>query len=144
MGVGVGVVVVNKEGKILLGKRNGDPEKAGSELRGEGTWTMPGGKLHYGESFEDAAKREVLEETGIKLNDVRIIAVNNDKNEHAHFVTIGIYADGFEGEARLMEPEEIVEWKWFSLDDLPFPIYMPSAKVLWNYRKNKFYLKDLN
>jgi 8-oxo-dGTP diphosphatase len=144
IGVGVGVVLVDKEGRILLGKRNGDASKAGSELRGEGTWTMPGGKLHYGESFEDCAKREVLEETGIKLNDVRIIAINNDKNEFAHFVTIGAYADGFEGEAKVMEPDEITEWKWFAMEDLPFPIFMPSAKVLWNYRKTKFYMKDLN
>ena len=58
VGVGFGVMLM-KEGKVLLGKRHVDPEKADSELHGEGTWTMPGGKLEYGESFEDGAKREV-------------------------------------------------------------------------------------
>ena len=36
-----------------------NPEKASSELHGEGTWTMPGGKMHFHEEFEDAAKREI-------------------------------------------------------------------------------------
>ena len=43
-GVGFGVMIL-KQGRILLGKRHSDPDKADSELHGEGTWTMPGGKL---------------------------------------------------------------------------------------------------
>ncbi len=66
IGVGFGVLLL-KDGKMLLGKRHEDPSKASSALHGEGTWTMPGGKLHFRESFEEGAKREVLEETGIKL-----------------------------------------------------------------------------
>ena len=54
VGAGFGVMLF-KEGKILLGRRHADPEKADSELNGEGTWTMPGGKLHFGESFEEGA-----------------------------------------------------------------------------------------
>lgn len=66
-GVGFGVMIL-KEGKVLLGKRHEDPEKADSLLHGAGTWTMPGGKLHFKESFEEGAYREVLEETGIKID----------------------------------------------------------------------------
>ena len=139
VGVGFGVMLV-KDGKILLGKRHSDPEKADSELHGEGTWTMPGGKLEYGESFEEGAKREVSEETGIQLDEVKVICINNDKNEYAHFVTIGLFADKFSGEAKVMEPDEIVGWKWFALDNLPTPLYFPSAKVIRNYRQNLFYV----
>ncbi|MDD4531470.1 MAG: NUDIX domain-containing protein, partial [Candidatus Pacebacteria bacterium] len=67
VGVGVGVMIL-KEGKVLLGKRSEDPEKADSELHGEGTWTMPGGKMEFGESFEEAPVREVLEETGLVID----------------------------------------------------------------------------
>ena len=49
VGVGFGVMMLNKEGRVLLGRRNEDPEKADSELKGEGTWTMPGGKLEFQE-----------------------------------------------------------------------------------------------
>ncbi|MDD3102441.1 MAG: NUDIX domain-containing protein [Patescibacteria group bacterium] len=139
VGVGFGVMLI-KEGKILLGKRHVDPEKADSELHGEGTWTMPGGKLEYGESFEDGARREVLEETGIQLNEMKVICINNDKNEHAHFITIGLFSDNFSGEPKVMEPDEIVEWKWFDVNNLPAPMYFPSKKVLENYKKNLFYI----
>ncbi|MFH0869875.1 MAG: NUDIX domain-containing protein [archaeon] len=139
IGVGFGVMILYK-GKVLLGKRHEDPEKASSLLKGAGTWTMPGGKLHFGESFEEGAKREVLEETGIRLRKVDVICVNNDKVEGAHFVTMGLFSDDFEGEPKVMEPDEITEWRWFELDKLPSPLYFPSAKVLENYRKKKFYI----
>lgn len=140
IGVGFGVMLM-RDRNVLFGRRHDDPVKADSALRGEGTWTLPGGKLDYGESFEEGARREVAEETGIKLHSVRVIAVNNDKNEYAHFVTIGMFSDDFLGEATVMEPDEIVEWKWFSLDNLPSPLYFPSAKLLDNYRLGEFYLK---
>ena len=41
LGVGCGIMVL-RDNKVLLGKRHDDPEKADSELYGEGTWTMPG------------------------------------------------------------------------------------------------------
>ncbi len=47
--------MILRHNQVLLGQRHSDPEKADSALQGEGTWTMPGGKLHYGESFEDGA-----------------------------------------------------------------------------------------
>ncbi len=141
VGVGFGVMILNKEGKVLLGKRHEDAHKADSELKGEGTWTMPGGKLHFQESFEEGAKREVTEETGMKLNNIKVICVNNDMVDTAHFVTIGLFSDDFEGEPQVMEPDEITEWKWFDLNNLLEKIYFPSAKVLENYKQNKFYIK---
>ncbi len=141
VGAGFGVMML-KDGKILLGRRHSDPEKASSALRGEGTWTMPGGKLEFGESFEDGAKREVLEETGIQLNTVKVICVNNNKNEFAHFVTIGLFSDDFIGDARIMEPDEIVEWLWFDLNALPNPLYFPSANIVENFNKKAFYIEE--
>ena len=140
IGVGFGILVL-MEDKILLGKRHENPEKASSELKGEGTWTMPGGKLHFGETFEAGAKRELKEETNLELKRCKIICVNNDMIESAHFITIGILCEDFEGELEIMEPEEITEWKWFDLDDLPKPLYFPSRKILDNYLSNKFYVK---
>jgi 8-oxo-dGTP diphosphatase len=139
-GIGFGVMIL-KDGKILLGKRHEDPEKASSALHGEGTWTMPGGKLHFKESFEQGAVREVLEETGIKLKSVKVISLSNEIVEDAHFVTIGLFSDDIEGEAKVMEPDEITEWQWFSPDALPTPMYTPSANLLENYKCNIFYKK---
>lgn len=65
--------------------------------------------------------------------------------ENAHFITIGllsVHEEGdFEGLVKVMEPDEITEWKWFELDNLPEKIYFPSAKVLENYKQKKFYIK---
>jgi 8-oxo-dGTP diphosphatase len=141
VGVGFGVMILKKN-KILLGKRHEDPEKASSLLNGAGTWTMPGGKLHFGETFEEGAKRETMEETGIQLKNVDVICVNNDMVENAHFITIGLFSDDFEGKPQVLEPDEITEWRWFDLNELPNPIYFPSTKVLENYKAKKFYVSQ--
>jgi len=132
--VGFGVMIL-KDNKVLLGKRHDDPIKADSALHGEGTWTMPGGKFHFGQSFEDEAYREVLEETGLKVDKdkLKLISLTNDVVEDAHFVTIGFFCQDFQGEPKVMEPDEITEWQWFSFDKLPDKIYFPSEKILKNY-----------
>ena len=138
VGAGIGVMLL-KDNKVLLGKRHDDPEKASSVLHGEGTWTMPGGKLDFGESFEEAAKRETFEETSIKLIDTEVISITNEIVPDAHFVTIGLLSETFEGEPQVMEPEEITKWEWFSPDNLPQPIFPPSAKIIKNYLSGKVY-----
>ena len=142
IGVGVGVMIL-KDGFVLLGKRNDDPEKADSELHGEGTWTMPGGKMEFGESFEETAIREVLEETGLIVDDksLKLISVANDKAEDAQFVTLGFLCENVFGEPKVMEPEEIVEWKWFELAKYPLNMFFPSEKILNNYFDNIIYKK---
>ncbi len=143
IGIGFGVILL-KNNQILLGHRHDDPEKASSELNGAGKWTMPGGKFHFGESFEDGAKREVMEETGIELIKVDVLCVNNDLIETAHFITIGMLAKNFIGDPKVMEPDEITEWKWFKINKLPTPMYFPSTKVLENYKQGKFYISKQN
>jgi len=133
-GVGFGIMIL-KDNKVLLGKRHEDPEKASSLLHGEGTWTMPGGKLHFKEDLEEAAWRETLEETGIEIKKekLKMISVTNDIVEDAHFVTIGFLCRDFKGEPKVTEPDEIIEWKWFELNNLPSPIYFPSEKIIKNF-----------
>jgi 8-oxo-dGTP diphosphatase len=49
----------------------------------------PGGHLEHGESFEDCAKREALEETGLEVGDVKFLTATNDvMDEGSHYVTI--------------------------------------------------------
>jgi len=138
---GAGVIVL-KDNKVLLGKRNEDPAKADSLLHGEGTWTLPGGKLDFREDIVDCVVREAYEETGIKVNKkkLKLISVTNDIVEDAHFVTIGFVCDDFDGEPKVMEPDEITEWKWFELNNLPTPMFFPSEKMIKNFinKENKF------
>ena len=138
--VGFGVMIL-RDGKVLLGQRHPDPEKASSLMHGEGTWTMPGGKTEFHESFEEMAYRETLEETGIKINTekMKIISITNDIVPDNHFVTIGFLCEDFEGEAQVMEPDEITKWQRFDLQDLPTPLFFPSGKVINNYLDGVIY-----
>ena len=79
--VGVGVFV-NKDGKILVGKRKGS--------HGAGTWALPGGHLEPGESFEACCKREVLEETGLTIKNISPVVFTNDifHDEGVHYITL--------------------------------------------------------
>jgi 8-oxo-dGTP diphosphatase len=138
---GIGIMIL-KDGKVLLGKRNDNPIKASSELHGESCWTFPGGKIHFGEKIQDAAKRELKEETGLILKKLKAVSVGNEIVKDAHFVTIGFLCDDFEGEPKVMEPEEIVEWKWFPINKLPNPIFPPTQKLLENYLNKEVYKGD--
>jgi len=142
IGVGFGVMIL-KDRKILLGKRNIDPKKADSVFKVSDCWTMPGGKLDYGEGFEQGATREVLEETGIEIKKPKVICLNTDINKHAHFITIGFLVTEFNGVEKVMEPNEITEWKWFKSSELPKNIYFPSKKILENFKAKKFYIKKI-
>lgn len=136
--VGVGVMIL-KDGKVLLGKRNDDAQKASSDLHGEGTWTMPGGKLDFKETVKEGACRELLEEIGVKINldSLKVISVSDEIVPDNHYVTIGFLCEDFEGEPKIMEPEEITEWKWYNLDNLPEKVFPPSLKMIKAYLNKK-------
>ncbi len=140
IGVGVGVIILDNN-KILLGLRSSDTTTADSELHGEGTWTLPGGGMNYGETFESTAIREAKEETNLDIDDIKVICVQNDKNEYAHYVSIGMVAGKYSGNVETMEPKEIVTWKWFDLNDLPANIFFPSKKTIDSFKEGLFYKK---
>ena len=138
-GVGVGVMII-KGNKILLGLRNPNKIQASSELQGQGTWTMPGGKVEFMEKLVDAAKRELEEETNLKATKLEFLCISDDMTETTHYVTVGFIVKEYKGEIKTMEPETILEWKWFDLNNLPTNLYKPSQKCIlslrhsaWNY-----------
>lgn len=137
-GLGVGIMIL-KDNKVLLGLRNPNKEKASSELNGQGTWTMPGGKVNYMEKLKDAALRELEEETSLVATNLKLICISDDMTDTAHYVTAGFLANEFTGEVKAMEPETILEWKWFDINDLPSNMYKPSKKVIEKYLSGIIY-----
>ena len=71
IGVAVGIFLINEEGKVFLTKRS---KNATNE---RGTWEIPGGKLHFGETLQDAAKREANEEYGIDIELIKQFPAQN-------------------------------------------------------------------
>lgn len=137
-GLGVGVLIV-KENKILLGLRNPDKMKASGEFQGQGTWTMPGGKVEFMETLVHAAKRELEEETNLKATKLDFLCISDDMTDTAHYVTVGFIVREYKGELKTMEPETILDWQWFDLDDLPKNLYKPSQKCIEKYKKGLIY-----
>lgn len=107
-GIGVGIMVL-KDDKILLGLRNPNKEKASSELEGQGTWTMPGGKVEFMERLDDAAIRELKEETNLNAEELRFLCIQDDMTDTAHYVTVGFITNKYIGDLKTMEPETILK-----------------------------------
>ena len=66
--IAVGVMIFKDE-KVLLIRRQGS--------HGAGEYAFPGGKLEYGESFEECINREIMEETGIIVKNISFIILVN-------------------------------------------------------------------
>ncbi len=138
-GVGLGVMLINNDGKVLLILRNSDAKLADSNMHLEGTWTLPAGKVRYGETIIEAAKRKVKKEVNLDVSNLKIISVNDDINKYAHFLTIGLVSDIFTGKIDLGDSLEHVDYKFYDLDNLPENLCEPSKVIIKNYRNNRIY-----
>lgn len=134
--VGV-IVLVFKDEKILFGKRK-------SELSTH-TFGVPGGHLEYMESFDQCARREVLEETGMEIQNIRFLFAGNTIHfAPKHFVNIGLVADWKANEPQNLEPDKCEGWAWYGLDDIPQPVMYTNLLALDAYKtgRNYFDIKD--
>lgn len=121
--IGVGVIIL-RDGKVLLGKRKG--------MHGDGCWQFPGGHLEFFEEIEACARREVLEETGLQIANLRLGPFTNDLfvAEDRHYVTLFVLAEYVEGEAQVREPHKCERWAWFGWEALPHPLFLPIENLL--------------
>jgi 8-oxo-dGTP diphosphatase len=106
--VGVGVVVFNRQGEVLLAKR-GKPPRAGE-------WSLPGGLIDLGERLEDAARREVWEECGIEITiggfitTYEPIIYDSEGEIEYHYVLIDYWATHLSGEIVAQDDAMAVAW----------------------------------
>lgn len=139
IGIGVGIIVKNEENKILMLLRNSDAKKADSDMRLEGTWTLPSGKVKFGETIEEAGIRKVKEETNLEVSKIKVINVQNDLNKYAQYVTFGLVAEEYTGKIELPKTGELVKYDWFDINNLPENTCMPTKRILEKYKENEFY-----
>lgn len=113
--------IIHQHGKVLLGMK-----KRGF---GAGRWNGFGGKIEAGESIEEAAKREVLEEAGLDVRDFEKMGiVNFEFRDGTRDVEVHIFrSNDFEG--RIIETEEMRP-EWFNADRLPLTNMWP-ADIYW-------------
>lgn len=118
--------IVRQENQVLLVKLNYD--------RG---WYLPGGGVKKGESFKQAALRELREECGIKANEAKLLHLffskNEGKNDHIALFEVTQILE--------MNPTntlEIKKSKFFALDNLPHDISPATSRRLQEYQKKLF------
>lgn len=121
--VGVSVIVKNGD-RFLLVRRNKAPMT--------GAWKAPGGHMDFGETPEETAIREVREETGVTISDVKFRVMTNDvfEADKKHYVTVWMEAKYVSGEPKADAPEEESEVRWFTWDALPEQIYLDLQHLL--------------
>lgn len=111
--VGVGAVVI-KDDKVLLVRRGVNPSK--------NLWAIPGGGLELGETLQEGAEREILEETGVTIRakdpiySFDFIERDDAGRIRFHYVIVDLAAEYISGEAA--GADDVAEARWLSEEDI--------------------------
>ena len=126
-----GSVIVYKEGKVLLQRRADN-----------GCWSYHGGAVELGEKVEDAAARELFEETGLRANALRLYGVFSGEGykytypngDVVHIIDHVYICEDFTGEPHT-DGNEVSVLRWFSVFDIPENISPPTRIPLTQFMK---------
>ncbi|GAA4892848.1 NUDIX hydrolase [Ferrimonas pelagia] len=133
--VGIGIILRRHDGKILLGQRRGSHAPY---------WSIPGGHLELGETFEQCAIREMAEETGLQIEAPQVIAVTNNletyQQEGVHSISVCLLAHHNGAQPSNLEPDKCAGWHWFDPHSpLPQPHFDASRQSIECYLSQQFY-----
>jgi 8-oxo-dGTP diphosphatase len=124
--VAVGAVIL-RDGQVVLVRRSRPPRLH--------EWSIPGGKVEWGESVEQALRREIREETGLEIEPLGLIdvvdAVIRDDSGAVdrHYVLIDFAARPLSG--TLQAGDDVSEAVWVSLDGLNgYPMWSETRRII--------------
>jgi len=134
IGVGVGAVILDDQGRVFLAKR-------GAAARNEpGKWEFPGGAVEFNETLADALKREVYEEYGVEIEVRSLLDVVDHilVEEKQHWVSPTFLCRIVRGEPKIREPHKCLAIGWFTLDSIPEQeLTQASKKSLASLRQHR-------
>jgi len=108
----VSALIVNKKKEILLVKREIQPKF--------GSWDTPGGFLENGEDPIVGLKREMMEELGIKLKNIKYLGIYLDSYYERYYLsTLNILYEAEIASGKLKPMDDVSELRWFNKKDLP-------------------------
>lgn len=116
-------VILHSEGQIVLIKRRNPPYG----------WALPGGYVDEGEWIEDAARREILEETNLKAQLQTLFYVYSDPRRDPRHHTLSIVFIGT-AKGEPVAGDDAAEAAYFPLKDLPSPIAFDHHKIIQDYQ----------
>jgi 8-oxo-dGTP pyrophosphatase MutT (NUDIX family) len=128
------VIVEDGSGKVLLQKRSEPFE----------TWGLPGGIMELGETSEAAGKREVFEETGLLIDDLKLIGVFSGEKSYVklnngdeyYAVIIAYYSKNIRGNLKA-DGVESLECKFFRTDEIPDNMLSRHRFILEDYLRQR-------
>ena len=114
-------LVLSDQNQLLLGKRKNDPQK--------GHWCLPGGFIELGESMEQAALRELKEETGLDGTIVSFVdCFYQESKFYGSLIIFGYLIEIAGGELRA--DDDLEEVRFFALDELPALAFESHQKLV--------------
>ncbi|MGX1760490.1 methyltransferase, FxLD system [Streptomyces lydicus] len=120
--VGVCAVVTDGSGRVLLGRST------------RGMWELPGGRVEAGESFQAAAVRELVEETGLTaaIGDAHLLTILHDDRADVRRLSAVVRIGAWGGTLGLPEPHRFRRWEWHDLHALSVlgTLFTPTAHAL--------------
>jgi 8-oxo-dGTP pyrophosphatase MutT (NUDIX family) len=127
--VGASVIVEDSKGRILLQKRSDHH-----------SWGYAGGAVALDEKVEDAAVRELFEETGLKAESLELLGVYSGKDMHNTYpngddvsnVDIVYVCRKYSGELKRQE-SEVEDIRFFAVDELPDNIFKPNLPAILDW-----------
>ncbi|MDP3900225.1 MAG: NUDIX domain-containing protein [bacterium] len=114
IGVGVGAVIFDSNGKVLLAQRG---PQANNET---GKWEFPGGSVEFGDTLIETIKREMREEHGIEIEILSLLGVCDHilTDEKQHWVSPSFVARHVAGVPKIMEPKKCSAIRWVELSEI--------------------------
>lgn len=127
----VGAIVYNGKDEIFVAK----------SYKLKNKWTIPGGHVEYGESLEDAVRREVKEETNLDVKNIEFIDVQESifskefhKKKHFIFIDFCCYATS----SKVKLNDEFQEYKWVAQEkSLEMPLNSSAKKLIQDFINKK-------
>lgn len=126
---GCAVIVINKDSKVLLGKRK-NSYKAGY-------YGLPGGRVDSQEKLIDATKRELFEETGLEANQLEFVGTVREWQETHTFIHFIYVCRDWRGGVELKEPDKCEAWEWVKLNNIPDDILSGHQQAIMLLQQGK-------
>lgn len=131
MTVGCGVLLTNDSDQVLLQRRSDT-----------GDWCIPGGALEPYESYEEAAIREVREEVGITVRNLKLFGIYSGDERRIHYpnddvvysLSVIFTTDEYDGDISDQD-SEVLEHRFFGRDEIPEELFPADSRAILDWKR---------
>jgi 8-oxo-dGTP pyrophosphatase MutT (NUDIX family) len=131
---GASIIIYNDHDQVLMLRRSDN-----------GCWCFPGGAIELGERAEDSVRRELYEETGLRITDLKIFGVFSGEELHytypngdeVYIVDI-VFTSHIPGAAHITIDNESKEHAFFNVTDIPDEISPPVIPIVKELKQRTF------